>query len=454
MKCKICNEEITIRSIAMHLRWSHKIKTEEYISLYGEFRPKKIKERNIREISEIKCSICNKSMMHNRQLMFHITKEHKNISKGDYIVNYMLNGIHPLCKCGCGEKVKILPHGKNEKGEETYHVDYIKGHWDWVKPNWITHSHETKMKMRSIKTEQIKNKEYYYEKTSKQENEIYLFLKEYFGSIKQNDRKLLSGKELDVIIPEIKTAIEFNGMYYHSDKFKPKLYHLNKTRECELNDYRLIHIWEYDWKYNKEIIKSNLLNIVGKTQNKIHARKCIIKEISREETSKFLKENHIQGYALDKIRIGLFYDKELISIMTFSKLRKNIGGKSVDGSWELLRFCNKINTSVIGGASKLLKYFNINYKPLRIISYANRDWSKGNLYEKLGFNFIGYTSPGYFYSKSTIKYNRFQFRKDILIKQGFNPNKTEKEIMEERGYHKAWNTGNLKFEMNFKYNLE
>lgn len=451
MICKICNEKITIRSMAMHLRWSHKIKTEEYVKLYEEFRPKIISNNLIKEKSLIECKICKEKMMHNRQLMYHLTKNHKNISQKEYIVKYYFNNIQPLCKCGCGKTTRFLRYG-NFTDINTYFTDYIKGHWDWVKPNWIEHSYETKMKMREIKINQIKDNPNYFQKISKPELELKEFIQNYINVL-TNDRTLLHGKEIDILIPEKNIAIELNGAYFHSDKFKNKNYHLNKTKECEYNNYRMIHIWDNDWIFKEPIIKSNILNILGFTKNKIYARKCEIREITRLEASKFLNENHLQGYSLDKIRIGLFYENELMSVLTFSKFRKNLGNKScIENSYELLRFCNKLDTTVIGGASRLFKYFIKNYNPKQIISYANRDWSQGKLYYNLGFNFKGYTTPGYFYVKSNVKYNRYNFRKDILIKEGYDPNKTEKEIMEERGFHRIWNTGNLKFIMNIDNN--
>jgi G:T-mismatch repair DNA endonuclease (very short patch repair protein) len=448
MKCEICGDETTIRSMAMHLKWSHSMTTEQYVNHHGEFRPKQIHNNHKISQSDVKCQICNENLMHNRQLMYHITTKHKDITKEEYIVKYILNGVIPTCVCGCGEPVTILPWGKTENGKEQYHTDYIKGHFDWVKPGWISHTHETKMKMRESRIEYMKTNGDFYQKDSAPENDIFNFINQHFPS-ERNNRNILSGKELDIVIPSKNIAIEFNGMHFHSTLFKEKQYHINKTKECELNGYRLIHIWECDWKLKRNIIESNLLNIIGKTPNKIFARKCIIKEVPRKIASEFLNINHLQGYALDKIRIGLYHDNELVSLMTFSKTRKNLGGTSKDGEYELLRFCNKLNTTVVGGASRMLKYFINHHTPLKITSYANRDWSQGNLYTQIGFNFIGYTTPGYFYSKSRIRYNRFGFRKDILVRDGYDPNKTESQIMEERGFHKIWDTGNLKFEMIF-----
>jgi hypothetical protein len=135
--------------------------------------------------------------------------------------------------------------------------------------------------------------------------------------------------------------------------------------------------------------------------------------------------------------------------MTFGSLRKNLGSKSKEGSYELLRFCNKLNTSVIGGASKLFKYFVKKYKPEQVISYALRDYSNGNLYKQLGFKLEYNTQPNYFYTDTNNRFNRFQFRKDILVKEGYDPNKTEHQIMLERGYYRVYDTGSYKFNISF-----
>jgi len=114
--------------------------------------------------------------------------------------------------------------------------------------------------------------------------------------------------------------------------------------------------------------------------------------------------------------------------------------------YEMLRFCNKLNISVIGGASKLFKYFINNYKPNYIVSYADRGYSNGNLYKQLGFELNSITLPNYYYVVDGIRKYRFNFRKDILVKQGFSKNKTEHEIMLERKIYRIYNSGNLKFE--------
>ena len=279
---------------------------------------------------------------------------------------------------------------------------------------------------------------------SKKEVQINDFLSQYVET-KQSNRKILEGKELDIYIPSKNLAIEFDGLYYHSDKFTNKDAHITKTKNCEIKGISLIHIFEDEWDNKQEIVKSKLLNLIGKTENKIFARKCKIKEISSKELKQFLEENHIQGNVNSKIKIGLFYEEELISVMSFGGLRKNLGQEAKEGYYELLRFCNKLNTTVIGGASKLLTYFEKTYNPKELISYADRRWSEGKLYKNLNFEFVHISTPNYFYFKSNIREPRFKYRKSELVKQGFDKEKTEKEIMQERGYYRIYDCGALKY---------
>jgi len=283
---------------------------------------------------------------------------------------------------------------------------------------------------------------------SGKELQILNFIKEnYTGLIIENDKKILKGKELDIYLPELNLAVEFNGVYWHSELYKEKNYHKSKTEKCEELNIQLFHIWEDDWHHKKNIVESMILNKLNKTPNKIYARKCILKEISDNSlVLDFLEKNHIQGFVGSSIKIGLFYNDVLVSLMTFGKKRKILNSKSREGEYELLRFCNILNTNVVGGASKLFKHFVKTYAFSEIITYADRSHSKGILYNALGFGLISKTDVGYsYYDHRLNKYNRFNFRKDVLVKEGYDPTKTEVEIMYERGYFRVFNSGNLKY---------
>jgi hypothetical protein len=290
--------------------------------------------------------------------------------------------------------------------------------------------------------------------TSSYENEIKKYLDSKNISYIEKDRKILNGNEIDILIPDFNFGIEFNGSYYHSDKFKDKNYHLNKTNLAIIKGYNIFHVHESDFVNKRDLIYSMINSKLNIINTKIFARKCIIKTIDRNIEKEFLNENHIQGYAVSIIAYGLYYKNELVSLMSFSKKRIISKHKNnLDGEYELLRFCNKINHTVIGGASKLLRKFEKDFNPDIIYSYANRDYSNGNLYYNLGFDFESFTEPSYFWEKNNVKYNRFSLRKDLLVKMGFDKNKTEYEILTEQYYNKIYTTGNLKFIKKYeKYN--
>lgn len=296
---------------------------------------------------------------------------------------------------------------------------------------------------------------------SKYEYEIIDFIKTFYtGNIIHGNRQILHGKELDIYIPNNNLAIEFNGLYYHSELTgnKDKNYHLNKTNECEKLGIRLIHIFEDEWRSKKEIVKSRLRHILGGCTSKIFARKCKVKILDSAESNIFLDKNHLQGKDNSAIRLGLFYNNELISVMTFGKLRKALGQCSKSGKYEMYRYCSALNISAIGGANKLFSYFIKNYTPLSVISYADKRWSNGDLYEKIDFKFLSTSTPSYFYTKDHYKkYHRFNFRKSELSKKLsiFNPCLSEWENMKLNGYDRIWDCGNFKYEwVNYPINIQ
>jgi G:T-mismatch repair DNA endonuclease (very short patch repair protein) len=248
------------------------------------------------------------------------------------------------------------------------------------------------------------------------------------------------GKELDIFSPEYNIAIEVNGIYWHSELYKPSKYHIEKTTACNSNKVQLIHIWEDDWINKNHIVKSILLNRFKLIKNKIYARNCDIELINSKEAKEFLNKNHIQGYSSSSIKLGLKYKGELVSLMTFGWRYTN--GKK---EYELIRFCNKINTNVIGSASKLFKYFLKSNKEMDIISYADISIFNGNIYHQLGFKKVSLSKPNYFWVVDNIRRHRFNFTKSKLVKKGHDSSKSEVEIMHSLGYYRIFSTGQEKW---------
>jgi hypothetical protein len=241
--------------------------------------------------------------------------------------------------------------------------------------------------------------------------------------------------EIDIYLPKINLGIEFNGLYYHSNKFKDKNYHLNKTKYFEERGIRIIHIWEDDWNYKKNIIMSQIKNWLNSTDNKIFARKCEVKEIKDSKiVSKFLNDNHIQGQVASSLKLGLYFKDELVSLMTFDHYEGR--KKMLQNNWNINRFCNKLNYNIIGGASKLFKYFTKNYDVEKVISYSDKDWSLGELYKTLGFVKKSDSNPDYKYIIEGKRYHKSKFRKS---KTGIS--ESELEII------KIYDCGKIKWEI-------
>ena len=289
---------------------------------------------------------------------------------------------------------------------------------------------------------------------SKDEEELNNFIKNELNiDTIQSYRKL--GTELDIFIPQQNIAIEYNGLFWHSElNGKNRNYHLEKTKICEQNNIQLIHIFEDEWKNKKDIVKSKLSYLLNKSINneKIYARKCNIKEIKKESID-FLNKNHIQGSDNSTIRLGLYYGSELlVAVMTFNTARAIYYNKQKQNNvYELVRYATDINYNVIGGAGKLLKYFTKKYNPSEIYSYADKRYTNrnNNLYLNLGFSFKSESKPNYFYiEKYRKRLHRFNFTKYKLIKMGNDANLTEWEIMQQLGYDRIWDCGAFKYVKN------
>ena len=279
--------------------------------------------------------------------------------------------------------------------------------------------------------------------TSLLEKEVVNFCKQYYPNLIEHNRTLIKPYELDIVIPELKLAIEFNGNFWHSEQGGTNSsYHLMKTEMCEEIGYKLIHIFEHEWINKQEIVKEKLKAILGVDQERIYARKCIVKEVSVKEKNEFLNKHHIQGEDKSVLKFGLFYNDELVAVMTFGYPRFNN-----EYDWELIRYAT--SKHVIGGAGKLLAYFRRTYVG-SIITYADRRFSKGNMYENIGFKLINITKPNYWWIKDNKVLSRYQTQKSRLTKllgDKYDPNKTEMENMNNAGFNKIYDCGNLVFTM-------
>lgn len=276
---------------------------------------------------------------------------------------------------------------------------------------------------------------------SKEEQSLYDYVVSLVGeaNVRHSDRETISGSELDIYVPSRQVAIEFDGLYWHNETNRDNNYHLNKTEKCEANGIKLIHVFEDEWYFKQDIVKSRISGILGNNV-KIFARNCIVCKMTLSEANEFLESNHIQGACSSKWRYGLYFGGMPIAVMTFGR---NRFGEGI----ELLRFCTSKNLSVIGGASRLFKHFVTEHPEIsEIVSFADRRWSgKDAFYPKLGFTLDGISPPGYSYIINDTRHNRMEFTKKKLVAAGFDPNMSEHEIMLSRKIYRIYDCGNYRY---------
>jgi len=258
--------------------------------------------------------------------------------------------------------------------------------------------------------------------------------------IKSNGVKAISAKkilqipcsnsqDIDIYMPDYNLGIEHNGIYWHSEeKEKGQFYHLNKTKQALKQGIQLLHFWDFEWSNKQEIVKSIILNKLGKSENRYFARKLKLIIIKSVQARRFCEDNHIHGFRSGSQYLGLFDSEQLISLMITAK------------NGEMVRFVNKINCSVIGGFSKLLKYSNVKY------SFVDRRMFNGQGYLKNGFILERKTKPNYFYVKNgNYAGSRQQFQKHKLkgLLNIFDENLSEVKNMTNNGFYRVFDCGNL-----------
>lgn len=276
---------------------------------------------------------------------------------------------------------------------------------------------------------------------SRAEKEVCDFCREYYPNLIENDKKILNGLELDVYIPECNLAIEFNGLYWHSELHgnKNKDYHINKSKICKEKNIDLIHVFEDEWMNKSNIVKSILKNKMNKIDNEIDSVNCSVKKVNDEDAKLFLNSNHLQGY-YKAIHYGLYYKKELIFLLSFSKYHRN-----EKKSFEIVRYCNKNNYVVKDGLKKVLNKFIKEYKPTYIITHSDNRYGKGSGYMKVDFEFNGITNPNYFYlnkryDKRLLK-NGYQKNKLNNILENYDDNLSEWDNMKNNNFDRIWDCG-------------
>lgn len=260
--------------------------------------------------------------------------------------------------------------------------------------------------------------------------------------------------ELDFFLPDYNIAIEINDISTHNSIYRSTQpfgigYHLYKTQNCKSKGIQLIHIWEWEIQKDFDKISKWLLNVLKQNKLKIFARKCKIKIVEKDIERQFLEKYHLQSYQKSDVCIGLYYDNELVQLMSFIKARFN-----KKYQYELLRLCSKYDLFVIGGANKLFKHFIDNYSPKSIISYCDYSKFTGKVYEQIGMKFVKLTKPTIVYCNYDMNVINesilMKYGVDKLLKTNYGKGANNRELIMKHGYLPIHNCGNLIYEWKAK----
>lgn len=263
--------------------------------------------------------------------------------------------------------------------------------------------------------------------TSKLEKSIVEYIRSFYnGQIIENDRSVISPKELDIYLPEKKLAIEIDGDKWHGCNditlFKDLLKKAGEKQTlCNNLGIRLITIKECDYLDRPEVFKRFLIDAIG-NRTRIFARQCDIREISKEDAYNFCEYYHVNGYRNGSIKYGLFYKNDLVCVAVF--------GRHPKYEWECIRLCYKTGISIIGGWEKIQKHFG-----RKFLHYVNLQYFMGTNVTGIGFRFL----------KNDIILSRNTLQKNTQIKKycnNYNENLSDIENCINNGFTVIYDCGN------------
>lgn len=275
------------------------------------------------------------------------------------------------------------------------------------------------------------------------QQELITFLTDNGVQFEVNNRSIISPLELDIYLPEFKLAIEYNGLYWHSEKNnKTSNYHKNKTELCEAQNIRLIHIFEDEWNFQKQQCKDTILHLLGRSERGIFARNTTIKSIPWVVARDFLDTYHLlKAGKSGNYRIGAFDpDGNLIGVMVFGKQNNEGSDANVV---ELRRFVtNKKNNPGLG--SKMFKYAVQQQGYTSIVAFVDRRWFTGLVKSYIGFTLVGVTAPALWWTNGRIRKHRRFITKTKLVSEGYSSALSKHHILDTLGYYRIWDCGKLK----------
>jgi hypothetical protein len=254
-------------------------------------------------------------------------------------------------------------------------------------------------------------------------------------------RRFAGISELDIFAPSLNIAVECHGVYWHSERFKPKGVHAAKREACEALGIRLIQVWEDDWAGRRPIVERMLAHKLGASaEPRVAARSTTARSVTTAEAREFLEANHIQGFTGATYHMGLEHDGHLVAVMSLKRTGK-------PGELRLERYATAAH--VLGGQSKLIRHVEkADPSWTHLITFADHEVSDGSLYERTGWVKDGELAPDYKYRVGNRREHKFsyrlaRFRADPALK--FEESLSERQLAAVNGLDRIWDSGKTRY---------
>lgn len=268
--------------------------------------------------------------------------------------------------------------------------------------------------------------------TSRKEKEITEFVRNLGFDVLENNRTILDGRELDLVVPSRNVAFEYNGCWWHRAERMGRTYHLEKTLGCESKGMRLVHIFSSDWMGKQDACRGLIKASLDAYDKRINANQCVIHSVSQDEYSIFINDNALNCSIECEKRLGLYLDGKLVSAAGFNALSKDCA--------EIKTFACRNGIEVRNGLECLCIHSGFDRLS------ASLDYSCCNAAEwiQCGFAFVERTEPQARWMKNANTLRTVNV--ESFLGESFDPSLSEAENMSLAGWTQIFDCGNLKME--------
>lgn len=265
-------------------------------------------------------------------------------------------------------------------------------------------------------------------------------------TVQRQNSEVIPGRRVDLYLPDHDLVVEVYGTYWHREQFAGRDSHRERAASAVRAGARFLVIWEDDWIFRTDIVKSHLRHLTGTAARGVFARSTVVKELRYPDVADFLNTYHIQGAGARSAKFfGLEHSGELVAVSAWSR-----SGNALT----LHRYAT--SRHVVGGMGKLLAFASAYARAhglSEVVTFSDNEVSRGDMYRTLGFTLDRKIPPDYRYvignrrvHKSAYRLSRFRTDPNLTYVSGA----TERELADLNNIPRVWDSGKLRWVLNIR----